>query len=84
MGAAYSSLGQTKVLYATSVVLRGAKAKFLRRKPSVNLKRVRRRVSFRINIVPPNANYGNSLGSQNFGIQENIEAFPVWKSIGTP
>ena len=35
MGAAYSSLGQTKVLYATSLVLRGAKAKFLRRKPSV-------------------------------------------------
>ena len=35
MGAAYSSLGQTKVLYATSLVLLGAKAKFLRRKPSV-------------------------------------------------
>ena len=35
MGAAYSSLGQTKVLYATSFVLFGAKAKFLRRKPSV-------------------------------------------------
>ena len=35
MGAAYSSLGRTKVLYATSLVLRGAKAKFLRRKPSV-------------------------------------------------
>ena len=35
MGAAYSSLGQTKVLYATSFVLLGAKAKFLRRKPSV-------------------------------------------------
>ena len=35
MGAAYSSLGGTKVLYATSLVLRGAKAKFLRRKPSV-------------------------------------------------
>ena len=41
MGAAYSSLGRglgrTKVLYATSFkfVLLGAKAKFLRRKPSV-------------------------------------------------
>ena len=35
MGAAYSSLGQTKVLYATSLVLLGAKAIFLRRKPSV-------------------------------------------------
>ena len=35
MGAAYSSLGRTKVLYATSLVLRGAKAKFLRRKPSL-------------------------------------------------
>ena len=33
MGAAYSSLGRTKVLYATSLVLLGAKAKFLRRKP---------------------------------------------------
>ena len=38
MGAAYSSLGRTKVLYATSLILRGAKAKFLRRKPSVFLK----------------------------------------------
>ena len=35
MGAAYSSLGRTKVLYATSLVLRGAKAKFLQRKPNV-------------------------------------------------
>ena len=37
MGAAYSSLGRTKVLYATSFVLLhvGAKAKFLRREPSV-------------------------------------------------
>ena len=35
MDAAYSSLGQTKVLYATSLVLLGAKAKFLRRKQSV-------------------------------------------------
>ena len=35
MGAAYFSLGRTKVLYATSLVLLGAKAKFLRRKPSV-------------------------------------------------
>ena len=35
MGAAYSSLGKTKVLYATSIVLLGAKPKFLRRKPSV-------------------------------------------------
>ena len=33
MGAAYSNLGRTKVLYATSLV--GAKAKFLRRKPKV-------------------------------------------------
>ena len=32
MGAAYSSLGRTKVLYATSLVLLGAKAKFLWRK----------------------------------------------------
>ena len=30
-----------------------------------------------IKIVPPNANYGHSLGLQNFGIKENIEAFPV-------
>ena len=35
MGAAYSSLGHPKVFYATSFVLLGAKAKFLRRKPSV-------------------------------------------------
>ena len=35
MGAAYSSVGQTKVLYATSLALLGAKAKFLRRKPRV-------------------------------------------------
>ena len=35
MGAAYSSLGQTKVLYAFSLVLREAKVKFLRRKPTV-------------------------------------------------
>ena len=35
MGAAYFSLGRTKVLYATSQVLLGAKAKFLVRKPSV-------------------------------------------------
>ena len=35
MGAEYSSLGSTKVLYATSSVLVGEKAKFLRRKPSV-------------------------------------------------
>ena len=34
MGAAYSDLGQTKLLYATSLVLSGEKAKFLRRKPS--------------------------------------------------
>ena len=32
---AYSSLGRTKVLYATSLVLLGAKAKFLRRKSKV-------------------------------------------------
>ena len=35
MGAAYFSLGRSKVLYATYLVLFGAKAKFLRRKPSV-------------------------------------------------
>ena len=35
MGAEYSSLGRTKVLYATSFVLLGAKAKFMRRKPSI-------------------------------------------------
>ena len=35
MGATYYSLGQTKVLYATSLVLLVAKAKFLQRKPSV-------------------------------------------------
>ena len=35
MGAAYSSLGRTKVFYATSFVLLGAKAKFLQRKPIV-------------------------------------------------
>ena len=35
MGAAYSSLGRMKVLYVTSLVLIGAKAKFLLRKPSV-------------------------------------------------
>ena len=34
MGAAYSSLGRTEVLYATFLVLLGAKAKFLRKKPS--------------------------------------------------
>ena len=31
----YSSLGRTKVLYATSLILLCARAKFLRRKPSV-------------------------------------------------
>ena len=35
MGAEYSSLGRTKVLYATLFVLLGVKAKFLRRKPSI-------------------------------------------------
>ena len=35
MGAAYSSLGRTKVLYATSLVLLGAIKQSLRRKPSV-------------------------------------------------
>ena len=35
MDAAYSGLGRTKVLYATSLVLLGAKTKFLQRKPSV-------------------------------------------------
>ena len=35
MGAANSNLGRTKVLYATSLVLLGAKAKFLQRKPKV-------------------------------------------------
>ena len=33
MGAAYSNLGRTKVLYATSLVLLGAKAEFLQRNP---------------------------------------------------
>ena len=28
-------------------------------------------------INPPNANYGHSLGSLDFGMQENIEAFLV-------
>ena len=37
MGVAYSSLGQTKVLYATSFVLFVAKTSFLRRKPSVSV-----------------------------------------------
>ena len=32
---AFSSLGRTKVLHATSIVLLGAKAKFLGRKPNV-------------------------------------------------
>ena len=35
MGAAYSNLGRTKVLYETSLVLLGAKAKFPQRKPKV-------------------------------------------------
>ena len=35
MGAAHSSLGRNKVLYATSLVFLGAKAKFLRREPSI-------------------------------------------------
>ena len=35
MGASYSSLDRTKVLDATSLVLLGAKANFLRKKPSV-------------------------------------------------
>ena len=35
MVAAYSSLGRTKVLHATFLVLLGAKAKFLHREPSV-------------------------------------------------
>ena len=35
MGTAYSNLGRTKVLYATSLALLGAKAKFLRRNPKV-------------------------------------------------
>ena len=35
MGAAYSSLGRTKLLHATSLVLLGAKGKFLQRKPSL-------------------------------------------------
>ena len=37
MGAAYSSLGQTKVSYALLFVLLGAKAKFPLRKPSANV-----------------------------------------------
>ena len=28
-------------------------------------------------ISKSNANYGHSLGTQKFGIRENIEAFPV-------
>ena len=35
MGTAYSRLGRIKILYATALLLLGAKAKFLRRKPSV-------------------------------------------------
>ena len=35
MDVACSNLGSTNVLYATSLVLLGAKAKFLRRKPKV-------------------------------------------------
>ena len=35
VGAAYSSLGRTNVLYATSLVCLGAKAKLRRRKPIV-------------------------------------------------
>ena len=35
IGAAYSSLGRTNVLYATSLVCLGAKAKLRRRKPNV-------------------------------------------------
>ena len=31
-------------------------------------------MSYHIKIVASNAIYGNSLGSQNFGIPENIEA----------
>ena len=34
-------------------------------------------VAYVFKIVPPNANYGHSLGSLNFGIQDNIEAFQV-------
>ena len=37
MDAAYSSLGQTNVLYAIFFVLFGAKLKFLQRKPSVSV-----------------------------------------------
>ena len=37
MGAAYSNLGRTRVLYATSLVLLGVKAKFLQRKPKVSV-----------------------------------------------
>ena len=35
MGAAYSTLGLTKVLYAASLVLLGGNAKYLRRQPGV-------------------------------------------------
>ena len=31
-------------------------------------------MSYHIKIVASNVIYGNSLGSQNFGIRENIEA----------
>ena len=37
MGAAYSCFGRTKVLYATSLALLDAKAKFLQRKQSVSI-----------------------------------------------
>ena len=37
MGAALSSLSRTKVFHATSFVLLGTEAKFLRRKPSVSV-----------------------------------------------
>ena len=40
MGATYSSLGRTKVLYATSLVLLGAKARFLQMKPRVTIKQL--------------------------------------------
>ena len=31
------------------------------------------RVTYHIQIVPPNANYGHGLDSLNFGIQENVK-----------
>ena len=37
-------------------------------------------VSYHIKIVASNAIYGNSLGSKNFGLRENIETLII---VGT-